>query len=222
MTYSQFRDIYINQEQGHYYVNMLDRLLAQALASIIKEKFGSKTYQKIETRLLERYNLSVLDAVRDFQKLDATLREFFGPGADAMEKDFLEHLISLDTSKRGKPWIVVENQDLTHLILQSFGDKEKKLILDTAFSKPGVILDILDKCDIPKSSGYRIINELVNDGLLAEKGFTTTADGKKVGLYTSLFENIRIDIMEGKVTVRIQLREDILKESYLLKILLGQ
>lgn len=200
-------------------MNALDKLLAQALTVVIKKKLGEKTYEKIEIRLRERYKITPADAVRDFQKLDATLREFFGPGADAMEKDFLEHIISLDTSKTDRPWVIIENQELAQLILESYGDREKKQILDVAFRKPDVILDILERCNIPKSTGYRIINELVDDGLLTESGYATTDDGKRVNLYTSLFENVKIEIMQGKISVRVQLKEEVLHESFLVRIL---
>lgn len=203
-------------------MNALDKLLAQVLASTIRDKLGAKTYQKVETRLLERYNVGVADAVKDFQKLDATLREFFGPGADVMEKDFLEHLASLDTSKHTKPWMVIENEELSEQVLESFGDRGKRKILNAALDKPDVILNILEKTDIPKSSGYRLIGELIENGLLAENGFTTTHDGKKVSMYVSLFENVKIDVLRGKTSVKVQLMEDILKESYLARIMMEQ
>ena len=201
-------------------MNALDKLLAEALASVIREKLGNKTYQKIEARLLERYNLGVADAVKDFQKLDATLREFFGAGADEMEKDFLEHLASLDTPKQAKPWIVIENEELAEQILDSFGDREKRKILKAALGKPDVTLNILERTDIPQSSGYRLIGELIENGFLTESGFATTHDGKKVSMYVSLFDNVRIEVLQGKTSVKVQLRGDVLKESYLARILM--
>ena len=212
----------ISTVQPTFVVSALDRLLAQSLASIIKTKLGEKTYQKIEDRLSERYHSSVVESVKNFHQLDATLREFFGPGADSLEKDFLERLVSLDARKKGEPWITIENQELARLILETYGDREKRMILDAALKKPNPILEILEDCKIPKSSGYRLINELVEDGLLTEEGNTTTSDGKKVALYTALFENIKIDISEGNVVVKIMLKKHILQTSYLVKILLEE
>ena len=203
-------------------MSALDKLLAQSLASIIKTKLGEKTYQKIEDRLAERYHSSVVESINNFQQLDATLREFFGPGADSLEKDFLEHLVSLDTRKKGESWITIENQELARLILETYGDREKRLILDAALKKPNPVLEILEDCKIPKSTGYRLVNELVTDGLLTEEGHTTTSDGKKVVLHTALFENIKIDITEGTVVIKVMLKEHILQSSYLVKILLEQ
>lgn len=199
----------------------LDRLLAQALASIIKEKLGQKTCENIETRLQQRYNLTLVDSIKDFYTLDATLREFFGAGADGVESDFTNRLISFSTSSKGKQWMSIENKELAQLILESYGDREKRLILETAYREPGVILDILDRCGIPKSSGYRIINQLVEDGLLTEEGYSEASDGKKVSKYTSLFEKtkIEIDVSKGLI-VQVLLRDNILNESQIVRILL--
>jgi len=219
LTYSHIEEMNIKQTTLTVVVNALDKLLSQVLAEEIKKKLGDKTFEKIEARINERYKITTVDAIRDFQKLDATLREFFGPGADSMERDFLENLISLDTPKKERIWLVIQNEDLAQLILSSYGDKEKKRIMDSAFVKPGVIQDILERCNIPKSTGYRIINELVDDGLLTEKGHTETEDGKKVITYTSLFENVRIDITYGKLSVKVQLKEEVLQASFLVRIL---
>jgi hypothetical protein len=199
-------------------VGALDKLLSQSLAKTISKQLGQKTFEKIEVRLKERYNLGVVDAIKDFYILDATLREFFGAGADNLEEDFLQHLISLQTPYKGRQWIIIETPDLSKLILESYGDKEKRLILNTAFKKPAPILDILDECKIPRSSGYRIINELVDDGLLTESG-QVEREGKKVSAYTSLFEKVRMEIDNENVAVQVLLKEDVLNESQIVRFL---
>ncbi len=200
-------------------VAALDKLLAQSLVAIIKKQLGTSTYQKVEARLKERYGLDLIDSIKDFYTLDATLREFFGAGADRLEEDFLNHLVSLQSGTKGRQWLTIENQDLARLILESYGNSEKRLILDAAFNKPNVILEILDACNIPRSSGYRIINELVEDGLLTEEGYAETSDGKKVSKYTSLFEKVKIEIGKENIVVEVMLKENILNESNVIKIL---
>ena len=201
-------------------VGALDKLLSQALESTIKEKLGQQALKKIEQRLHERYGLSVSDAIKDFHIFDATLREFFGTGADTMEEDFKEHLVSLNTSIKGRTWLTIESQDLVNLILESYGNLEKRLILNTALKFPNVILEILEKCKIPKSSGYRIISELVENGLLTEEGSAKTSDGKTVSKYTALFEKVKIEIGGEDVFAQVLLKEHILEESSIFKILI--
>src|ERR1044072_10018295 len=138
----------------------LDRLLGQALESMIREKLGQKTCEKIEARLRQRYNLDLAASINDFYTLDATLQEFFSSGADAIEEDFANRLISINTPSKGRHWLSIANEDLAELIVATYGDKDKRIILEVAFTKPSAILDILETARIPKSSGYRLINQL--------------------------------------------------------------
>ena len=199
----------------------LDRLLAQALESMIREKLGQKTSEKVEERLRQRYNLDLAESIKDFFTLDATLREFFGSGADAIEEDFANRLISINTSSKGRPWITIENKELSELILEAYGNTEKRVILEVAFKQPAVILDVLERTGIPKSSGYRLINQLADEGLLTEEGYAETSDGKKVSKYTALFEKVKIEIDSEKgLVVQILLKENILNESQIVRVLL--
>jgi len=202
-------------------MSALDYLLAGSLEELIQKKLGVKTFQKVEKRLKEHYGISVLEAIRDFQKMDATLREFFGAGADEIEKDFLEHFVSLDKLKKDQGWITIREPKIAKLILESFGNPDKKIILDSSLTQPNVILDILNSGNIPKSSGYRVIKELLNDGLLAEKGYSTTRDGKKISKYTSLFKRVRLDIHGDEISAQVQINAGFLQESYLLKVAQG-
>jgi hypothetical protein len=210
----------------------LDRLLGQTLESMIREKLGQKTCEKIEVRLRQRYNLDLAASINDFYTLDATLREFFSSGADAIEEDFANNLISVNTPAKGRRWILIQNSELAELILASYGDKDKRLILEVAFTKPSIIQDILEATQIPKSTGYRLINQLVENGLLTEQGYAESSDGKKVNKYTALFEKVKIEIdTNGLVftsdiplasfpVVEVLLKENILNESQIIRVLL--
>jgi hypothetical protein len=198
----------------------IDRLLAQALESIIREKLGQKSCERIEGRLHQRYNMNMAESIENFYTLDATLREFFAAGADVIKEDFAKKIFSISDDAKGKQWITIENRDLAQLIFEAYGDREKSLILETAFKKPAVILEILDATGIPSSSGYQIINRLVRDGLLTEVGFTETSDGKKVSKYTALIERARFEIDKKGLVAQVLLRENILNESQIVRILL--
>ena len=198
----------------------IDRLLAQALESIIREKLGQKSYERIEGRLHQRYNMSMAESIENFHTLDVTLREFFAAGADVIKADFAKKIFSISDDAKGKQWITIENRDLAQLIFEAYGDREKSLILETAFKKPAVILEILDATGVPSSSGYQIINRLVRDGLLTEVGSTETSDGKKVSKYTALIERVRFEIDKKGLVAQVLLRENILNESQIVRILL--
>ena len=213
--------MYVPSEQ-YSKMSALDKLLAQTVASVIRKNLGEKSYLSIESRLKERWNITVADAIPDFIKLDAILREFFGAGADAIEHDIINKIFSLQSSKKGKSLISIESHELSKEVLETYGNSEKRTILNFAFKKPAPILDILEGCNLPKSTGYRVIGELVNDGFLTEVGFSTTSDGKKVSKYTSIFYEIMINIKLENITVNVLLTDDVLMESNLVRVLQGR
>ena len=203
-------------------MNALDKLFAQTVASVIRKSLGEKSYIAIEKRLEERWGITVSDAIQDFNKFDAILREIFGAGADAIEYDILHKIFSLRSSKKGTSLISIENPDLSKTILATYGNPEKRLILNFAFNTPAPILDILENCGIPKSTGYRVISEILDDGFLTESGFSTTSDGKKVNKYTSLFSEVKIDIKLDNLTIHVVLKDELITESNLVKVLQGK
>jgi hypothetical protein len=204
-------------------------MLAEALESIIREKLGQKTCEKIEDRLLQRYNLDLAGSLKDFNVLDTTLREFFSSGADTIEEEFAEHLILINTPAKGRPWITIENRELAELILETYGNKDKKTILEVALKRPSTLPDILEITKIPESLGSGLINQLVESGLLTEQGYAKTSDGKRVSKYTALLERVKIEIdsnglifdvgflLSSVPVVEVLLKERILNQSQIIQ-----
>ena len=203
---------------GRYYgVTGIDRLFARSLDVIIRENLGSRTVQKVEARLQEKFGISLTESLEEFQKVDGVLREFFGVAVDGMEKKFLKSVCTIQ-SVNGEDWIVIDNPVLTGVILGSFGDDDKKKILSTLNGDALIVSQIITLCDIAQTSGYRKVNSLIDDGLLVSAGYITTSDGKKVSKYRSVFDNIKIDIVKNKITISLRLAKEDLKESTILTV----
>ena len=56
-----------------------------SLRKQIEGNLGVEKLEKIEQRLIERHGINMVQAVKDFYKLDSVLREFFGANADEIE-----------------------------------------------------------------------------------------------------------------------------------------
>src|SRR5947209_4395575 len=141
----------------------LDTLIAKSLDYTIKENLGKKTLQKVEDRLFEKFGINLTQAIEDFTKLDTVLREFFGEGAEGLEKQFLENIVTLDETKTQDPnWVAIEDPSLAKLILESFGDEDKKNILNAVLDESRIISEILEIANIPQTSGYRKVNSLID------------------------------------------------------------
>jgi hypothetical protein len=198
----------------------VDTLLVKSLDSVIKSNLSEKTLQKIENRLFEKYGISITQSLTEFHKLDEVLREFFGDGAEGLERQIFESICKFEKSKdKAYEWLAIEDQRLAKIILEAFGDDDKKKILTLLIEESYVISDILEKCNIPQTSGYRKINALINDGLLTTGGYVDTPDGKKITKYVTVFKNMKIDIIKNRITVKVMIGNDILSKSHLIPII---
>lgn len=199
--------------------NSLDNLLAPSLRSSIEVNLGKGTLNKIEQRLAERHGLSLVQAIKDFYKFDSVLREFFGAGADGLEQKFLEKIIDVKTKSQKNNWVEIRDSELSKTFLESFADPDKKSVLVSVMDEPMIIADILEKCKIPQTSGYRKINNLINDGLLISNGYELSRDGKKIKKYETVFTNIKMDVVKNSIMVKIQMKHNSLSESSVLQII---
>ena len=185
--------------------NGIDNLLVPSLRKQIEENIGTEKLEKIEQRLIERHGMSMVQAVKDFHKLDSVLREFFGANADEIETKSLLKIIELE--KTEEEWITIQDQELSKTFLQTFGDEDKKTILGTVLNKSLIVADILKESKIPQTSGYRKINSMISNGILISNGFELSKDNKKIKKYETVFENIKMDIQEKGMVVKLQLKK---------------
>ena len=200
--------------------NGMDNLLVPSLRKSIEQNLGKRTLEKIEDRLMERHGISLVQAIKDFYKFDSVLREFFGAGADSLEEKFLQKIVETEKLNNAeKSWITIRDEDLSRIFLESFGDPDKKAILNSVLDKPQIVSDILKSCKIPQTSGYRKINSLIKDGLLVPHGQTVTSDGKKVTKYETLFKNVNIEIEKNSVLVKVQMKKNSLSDSSILQVI---
>ena len=198
--------------------NGLDNLLVPSLRKSIEENLGKDTLNKIEQRLMERHGLGLVQAIKNFNKFDSVLREFFGAGADGLEQKFLQSIVSIENIKQTESnWIQIKDPELSKIFLESFADQDKKAILGAVMDDALIIAKILESCKIPQTSGYRKINFLINSGLLVANGFELAHDGKKVKKYETIFDNIQVDIIKNEISVKVQLKKTLLSESSILQ-----
>lgn len=198
--------------------NGLDNLLVPSLRKSIEENLGKETLNKIEERLMERHGLGLVQAIKNFNKFDSVLREFFGAGADGLEHKFLQRVVNIEKSKQsGSNWIHMKDPELSKVFLESFADQDKKAILGAVMDDSLIIAKILESCKIPQTSGYRKINFLIDNGLLVTNGFELAHDGKKIKKYETIFDNVKVDIIKNDIAVKVQLKKSLLSESSILQ-----
>lgn len=195
-----------------------DHLLAGSLNELLRENLGNKTIKKIEARLFEKFGVNLTQAIEEFEKIDLVLREFFGKGADGIEKKIFENLIQIKSKKSKGAWHTITDSRVNSTILESFGDPEKKKILESVTNTPKIVADILSECNLSQTSGYRKINHLIQAGLLVQSS-QIVRDNKKINVYVCIFNNLKITIEKGNMVVDVQLSENQLQTSSIVQII---
>ncbi|MFQ5497280.1 MAG: hypothetical protein ACE5DU_05275 [Nitrosopumilus sp.] len=181
----------------------IDQLFAKSLIEIISSDLGPKTLKKIENRLFEKFGLSLTQSIEQFDSLDLVLREFFGKGADALERKFFEKILKVKTKKSNNDWFTLSDSYANSIILKTYGDLEKRNILETVSETPKIINDIIKDCDLPRTSGYRKINSMIDDGLLCKADYIIV-ENKKINKYVCVFSNLKINIEKNKMSIDVQ------------------
>lgn len=198
----------------------LDRLLSRKLNLIIKNNLGEKASQKIEDRLFQKYGMSLIESIEEFQKLDSVLREYFGAGTDGLENRFIENLCEIKSKQKSNEWISIKDNDVSKTILEAYGDEDKEKILNSVIDDPKIISEIISVSKIPQTSGYRKINQMIKDGLLVSNGYIVAQDGRKVIKYSTLFKNLKIGIQKNKISVEVVI-DPVTEQSSILKVIYG-
>lgn len=195
----------------------IDTFFASSLEKMIRVNLGDTTFHSIQNRLFEKYGISITESINDFTKLDSVLREFFGAGAEGLEKKFLDGICCIKSKQdKFENRFTISDPELSQSILKAFSDDEMSKILNASIGEPWTITEILEKLNISKTSGYRKINFLIEQGLLIKSGYDLTTNRRTVDKYKSLFDNVNIDF-NNKVTVNVQFTPEVIKNSSVLQ-----
>jgi len=203
-------------------ISGIDSLFAESFERVILENLGKETVSKIQDRLFEKFGMSLTTAMSEFENVDYVLREFFGAGAEGLEKKFLNSICTIKSKQdKAEKRFTISDELISQSILKAFSDDEMSKILNASIGEPWTIAEILEKLHIPKTSGYRKINFLIENGLLVKTGYNLTENRRRVEQYKSLFDNVNIDF-GNKVTVNVQFTQEIASNSSILKTVYGQ
>ncbi len=184
-----------------------NHIIAKSLSEVIEKNLGIKTVQKIEQRLFEKYGMSWNQSLEEFEKIDFVLKELFGnTGAKGLEHRFCENIFDSKTKKTNDNWVTISDPSINSIIIQTFGDLEKKKIIEAVIVTPKIIYEIIKECDLPQTSGYRKINQLIYDGFLIPIEFEIK-ENKKIFKYICVFKNLKIEINSNKINASVQLND---------------
>ncbi|MFI5417261.1 MAG: hypothetical protein ACHQW9_04335, partial [Nitrososphaerales archaeon] len=76
---------------------------------------------------------------------------------------------------------------------------------------------ILERCKIPNTSGYRKMNQLIDDKMVTATGLAETFEGKRAILYKAVIQRIQISINGNEVVSKISVDHETLDSSDIIR-----
>lgn len=91
-------------------------------------------------------------------------------------------------------------------ILAALGDRSSSQILLALDSSPKAVHDLVRALDLPQSTIYHKLHELQRVGVVVVQSVSITGDGKRVELFRSLLESVSVEMVGGRLNVKVRYR----------------
>lgn len=98
-------------------------------------------------------------------------------------------------------------RDRKERILDALGDSASRGILLMISDSPRSAQELLTTNHIPQSTLYRKLHELQDLGLIGIQRTAITPEGKRVDLYRSLLEELRVDMLGKELRIQARFRD---------------
>ena len=177
----------------------IDRMISSSLSPEIKKNLNSEILKKIEKDLFLEHGMSIKLSIENFHKFLSVLKKNSSIDINRFEKECISKILKVKI-KNDKFLITIIHQHLRDLILDVFGDIETRKIITTLLEKEYTIPQILKESKIPKTSGYRKIENLILNGLIVESG-KVLSESKKIFKLQCIFEEIDLKIKKDKIEI---------------------
>lgn len=177
----------------------IDRMLATALSCEIKKDLDLEVLKHTERELFLEHGMSIKLSIEHFHKFTSVLRKNSTIDVMRFEKDCIGKVIKV--KKRDDKFLVtIVDLDLRDLILELFGEVETRKIISTLLENEYTIPQILKESKVPKTSGYRKIENLILHGLVIESG-KVLSESKKISKLQCVFQEIQLEIKKDKIGI---------------------
>lgn len=189
----------------------IDRLISSSLTHIIKNKLNSDVLKNLERKLFLEHGMSIKISIENFGKFDKTLKSILDSDVKKFENECIDQVIKI--KKLDNVYSVkIIDQKLINLILESIGDQETRRILNCLFDNELTIPQILDESKVPKTSGYRKIENLIINGLIFESGKISN-ESRMIFKYKCIFDEIKILMKKNVVIIHGIINKKIFDKS---------
>ena len=178
----------------------IDRLIATSLSNVIKKKLNSNELKNIERKLFLEHGMSIKLSIEYFHKFRKTLKNISNIDGKKFENECINKIIKIKKIDRNYSVKIID-QKLINLILELCGDPETRKIIICLFDNDLTIPQILKESKVPKTSGYRKIENLIINGLILESG-KILSESKRISKYKCVFDEIKIGMKKNNIIIQ--------------------
>jgi len=178
----------------------IDRLISASLSQIIKKRLNSNELKNLERKLFLEHGMSIKLSIEHFDKFNETLKNIFNTDKNKFKNECINEIIKIKKINDNYS-IKIIDQKLSDLILELCGDVETRKILICLFDNDLTIPQILKESKIPKTSGYRKIENLIINGLILESG-KILSESKRISKYRCVFDEIKIEMKKNDIIIQ--------------------
>ncbi|MFB5624064.1 MAG: transcriptional regulator [Nitrosopumilus sp.] len=193
----------------------IDRMIATALSAEIKKDLDSEILKKVERELFLEHGMSIKLSIEHFDKFSKVLKKNSNIDVKKFEEECIGKILKIKKSDE-KYLITILDLGLKNLILETFGEIEARKIISCLLENEYTIPQILKESKVPKTSGYRKIENLILNGLIIETG-KILSESKKISKLQCIFQEIKMDVKKGKISVNGVIDKKIFEKSTSMK-----
>jgi len=193
----------------------IDKLISTGLSTKIKKEIGLDVLKKVERELFLEHGMSIKLSIEHFQKFINILKKNSNININKFEKDCINKIIKI-RKKDDKYYVSIIDSKLVNLIFESLGDLESRKIISILLENEYTIPQILKESKIPKTSGYRKIEDLLISGFLIETG-KVLSESKKISKIRCVFQEVSINVKEDKISINGIISKKLFEKSTSMK-----
>ena len=178
----------------------IDRLIATSLSNVIKKNMDSNELKNIERKLFLEHGMSIKLSIEYFHKFSETLKNISNIDRKKFENECINKIIKIKKTDNDYSVKIID-QKLIDLMLELCGDSETRKIITCLFDNDLTIPQILKESKVPKTSGYRKIENLIINGLILESG-KVRSESKRISKYKCVFDEIKIGMKKNDIMIQ--------------------
>ena len=196
----------------------IDRLISDALSTEIKKKISLDVLKKVERELFLEHGMSIKLSIEHFHKFTSVLKKNSNVNVKKFERECINKIIKIKKNN-DKYILTIINSNLSNLVLELFGDMETRKIISSLLEKEFTIPQILKESKVPKTSGYRKIENMIINGIIIESG-KILSESKKIFKLQCIFQEINLDMKKERIVVKGVVSQKMFEKSTSMKSIL--